>query len=100
MTIHLEPPRVANDPLVALRQHNAELERQLADCAAARQTLQDQVDMLCQAMDLLDEMVLIKDPKSRIVYANKTFRCRTTASRSASRMSPSASAPRRRCARA
>jgi PAS domain S-box-containing protein len=74
MTVHLEPPFAAGDTLSALREHNAELERRLAACDAARQSLQEQVDIIAQTMDLLDEMVLIKGPKSRIVYANKAFR--------------------------
>jgi rsbT co-antagonist protein RsbR len=74
MTVHLEPPPPTSDTLAALRQRNAELERQLAECHTARQSLQEQVDIFFQTVDQLDEMVLIKGPKSRIVYANKAFR--------------------------
>src|SRR5215207_298995 len=74
MTVHLAPPPATLDNLAALRQRNAELERQLAECQTARQSLQEQVDIFCQSMDLLDEMVIIKGPKSRIVYGNKAFR--------------------------
>jgi len=74
MTVHLEPPPIANDTLAGLRQRNAELELRLAECDTARQSLQEQIDIFCQSMDLLDEIVLIKGPKSRIVYANKAFR--------------------------
>jgi PAS domain S-box-containing protein len=62
------------DPLEILRQRNAELEQQLAESQAARQGLQEQVNIFAQSMDLLDEMVIIKGPKSRIVYGNKAFR--------------------------
>ena len=62
------------DSLAELHQRNAELERQLAACQAARQGLQDQVDILFQTIDQLDELVIIKGPKSRIVYGNKAFR--------------------------
>lgn len=74
MTAHLEPPLTADETFAALCEHNAELERRLAACDAARQSLQEQLDIFAQTMDLLDEMVLIKGPKSRIVYANKAFR--------------------------
>ena len=74
MTVHLEPPPTMIDSLAALRQRNAELERQLTEAHAARQSLQDQIDIFCQTMDRLDEMVIIKGPKSRIVYGNKAFR--------------------------
>jgi PAS domain S-box-containing protein len=74
MTVHLEPPPATVDTLAALSQRNVELESQLAECRAARQGLQEQVDIFFQTMDQLDEMVLIKGPKSRIVYANKAFR--------------------------
>jgi rsbT co-antagonist protein RsbR len=74
MTVHLEPPPTTSDNLAALCQRNADLERQLAECQTARQSLQEQVDIFCQSMDLLDEMVIIKGPKSRIVYGNKAFR--------------------------
>jgi len=73
MTVHLEPPPATID-IAALRQRNAELERQLVESHTAWQSLQDQVDIIYQSMDLLEEMVLIKGPKSRIVYANKAFR--------------------------
>ena len=46
MTVHLEPPPIMIDPMTALHQRNAELERQLAECWVARQSLQDQVDIL------------------------------------------------------
>lgn len=74
MTIHLEPPTTMIDSLAALRQRNAELELQLAECQTARQSLQAQIDIFCQTMDQLDELVIIKGPKSRIVYGNKAFR--------------------------
>jgi rsbT co-antagonist protein RsbR len=74
MTVHLEPPPTTIDTLAALRQRNAELERQLTECHTARQSLQEQVDIFFQTTDLLDEMVLIKGPKSQIVYANRAFR--------------------------
>src|SRR5689334_5270431 len=74
MTVHLEPPPTKIDTLAVLQQRNAELERQLAECHTARQSLQEQLDIFFQTMDKLDEMVLIKGPKSRIVYANKAFR--------------------------
>jgi PAS domain S-box-containing protein len=74
MTVHLEPPPSTLDTLTTLRQRNAELERSLVECQAAQRSLQDLVDIFCQSMDLLDEMVIIKGPKSRIVYGNKAFR--------------------------
>jgi rsbT co-antagonist protein RsbR len=74
MTVHLEPPPMLIDPHAALRQRNADLERQLAECQAAQQSLQAQVDIFCQTMDQLDELVIIKGPKSRIMYGNKAFR--------------------------
>src|SRR5215207_9092261 len=74
MTVHLAPPPSTIDALAELRQHNADLERRLAESHAARQNLQEQIDIFYQSMDMLDEMVLIKGPKSRIVYGNKAFR--------------------------
>src|SRR5689334_10590725 len=74
MTVHLEPPPATIDALAALRQRNAELELQLAECRAAQQNLQMQADIFSQTMDQLDELVIIKGPKSRIVYGNKAFR--------------------------
>jgi rsbT co-antagonist protein RsbR len=74
MTVHLESPPTLLDPHAALRQRNADLERQLAECQATQQSLQAQIDIFCQTMDQLDELVIIKGPKSRIVYGNKAFR--------------------------
>jgi rsbT co-antagonist protein RsbR len=65
MTVHLEPPSTTIDALAALRQRNAELERQLAECQTARHGLQEQLNTFFQ---------IIKGPKSRIVYANQAFR--------------------------
>jgi len=74
MTLPLDSPSTTIDTLATLRQRNAELERQLATSHTIQQRLQEQVDIIYQSMDLLDEMVLIKGPKSRIAYANKAFR--------------------------
>lgn len=50
-----------------LRQRVAELERQA-------EGLSEYVEMFTQALDAVGDQVLIKGPKSRIVYANKMFR--------------------------
>lgn len=69
------------ETMAELQQENAqlhkritELEHQLAHQREVEQALRDQVSMFSQTLDAIGDMVLIKGPKSRILYGNKAFR--------------------------
>ncbi|MEG4516792.1 MULTISPECIES: PAS domain S-box protein [unclassified Microcoleus] len=73
----IEFARQVGDHL-AVAIHQAELhlqtQRQLAEIEAAQQKLRDSEQKYHQILDSIADMVLVKGPKSKIVWANQAFR--------------------------
>ncbi|MBD1814465.1 PAS domain S-box protein [Microcoleus vaginatus DQ-U2] len=73
----IEFARQVGDHL-AVAIHQAELhlqtQRQIAEIEAAQQKLRDSEEKYHQILDSIGDMVLVKGPKSKIVWANQAFR--------------------------
>ena len=73
----IEFARQVGDHL-AVAIHQAELhlqtQRQIAQIEAAQQKLRDSEEKYHQILDSIGDMVLVKGPKSKIVWANQAFR--------------------------
>jgi rsbT co-antagonist protein RsbR len=74
MKTHVQNSNGTADEIALLQGRIADLERQLHDQQHIEQELRGQVELYCQTLDALPDMVLIKGPQSRILHANKAFR--------------------------
>lgn len=74
MTTDARNGKAANDESATLHARIADLERQLEVQAQVEQALRMQVELYAQTLDTLPDMVIVKGPRSQMLYANKALR--------------------------